>query len=158
MNPLRPEREFAGRHRPASGVRIELGEPTIVFLTGCTDKRVPWLARADVHEHLRAVWNEAQAWLVGNYVLLPDHLHLFCAPRDLNIPLDRWVSYWKRLFTQRTRNPEWTWQSLHWDTRLRRSENYTQKWHYVRENPVRKGLVKNADEWPFQGMINVLPW
>jgi putative transposase len=76
----------------------------------------------------------------------------------LNIPLDRWVSYWKRLFTQRTRNPEWTWQSLHWDTRLRRSESYTRKWHYVRENPVRKGLVTNADAWPFQGMLNVLPW
>ena len=37
-------------------------------------------------------------------------------------------------------------------------ESYTQKWHYVRENPVRKGLVKDADEWPFQGMLNVLPW
>jgi hypothetical protein len=71
MNPARPEREFAGRHKPASGVRIELGGPTIVFLTVCTDKRVPWLARTDVHEHLRTVWNEAQAWPVGNYVLMP---------------------------------------------------------------------------------------
>ena len=147
-----------GRRRPASGVRIDVGQPTIVFLTVCTAKRVPWLANPDAHRYLLAVWHEAQAWLIGNYVLMPDHLHLFCAPHDLAMPLNRWVSYWKRLFTQRAHNSNWTWQSLHWDTRLRRSENYTQKWHYVRENPIRKGLVQNADEWPFQGTLNILPW
>jgi len=104
------------------------------------------------------VWNKAQAWLVGYYLLMPDHLHLFCAPHDLNISLNRWVSYWKRLFTQRTRNPDWVWQSLHWDTRLPRSESYTEKWQYVRENPVRKGLVAQPEEWPFQGMLHTLRW
>jgi putative transposase len=158
MNSPRPRREFPGRHKPASGVRIEYGGPTIVFLTVCTHHRVPWLAQVDVHEHLLAAWRESQAWLVGNYVLMPDHLHLFCAPRALDIALNRWVSYWKRRFTQRTRHPEWTWQSLHWDTRLRRAENYTTKWHYVRQNPVRKGLVNDADDWPYQGMLNALPW
>jgi putative transposase len=135
-----------------------VGEPTIVFLTVCSHQRAPWVAQGEVHEHLRRLWNQAAAWLIGNYVLMPDHLHLFCAPTDLTIPLDRWVTYWKRLFTQATRNPEWRWQSLHWDTRLRRSESYTEKWHYVRENPVRKGLVEKADDWPFQGMLNGLRW
>jgi putative transposase len=50
------------------------------------------------------------------------------------------------------------WQRDFWDTRLRRSENYDQKWTYVRENPVRAGLVKQPDEWLFQGRMNVLPW
>ena len=57
-------------------------------------------------------------------------------------------------------NPtEYRWQEgKPWDTRLRRSESYQEKWQYVRENPVRKGLVENADDWPYQGMLNVLPW
>jgi hypothetical protein len=50
------------------------------------------------------------------------------------------------------------WQRDFWDTRLRRGENYDQKWTYVRENPVCAGLVKQPDEWLFQGRMNVLPW
>jgi REP element-mobilizing transposase RayT len=82
------------------------------------------------------------------------HIHL----SEPTIPLNRWMSYWKRLFTQKAERPDWQWQPHHWDTRLRRSENYTEKWYYIRENPVKEGLVKNADDWPYQGMINVLPW
>jgi putative transposase len=47
---------------------------------------------------------------------------------------------------------------LHWDTRLRRSESYTEKWNYIRENPLRKGLAARPEDWPYQGMFNVLPW
>lgn len=185
-----------GRRKPASGVHIYSGEPTIVFVTACSEKRVPWIAQPVVHELLKKVWTQASAWLVGNYQFMPDHLHLFAAPRDLKIPFNRWMSYWKRLFTQEAvkltrqengavvetqgrgssgrgssgaspsrgaedivRNPMlWRWQSLHWDTRLRRSESYTEKWHYIRENPVKAGLVLNPEDWPYQGMLNVLRW
>ena len=36
---------------------------------------------------------------------------------------------------------------------LRSDESYSQKWNYVRENPVRAGLVKSAADWPYQGEI-----
>ena len=45
-----------------------------------------------------------------------------------------------------------------WDRQLRTGESYVQKWEYVRNNPVRKGLVVRADDWPFQGQVNVLEW
>jgi len=45
-----------------------------------------------------------------------------------------------------------------WDTRLRRWENYEQKWRYLQENPVREGLVGDPAEWPYQGMLHVLQW
>jgi hypothetical protein len=54
--------------------------------------------------------------------------------------------------------PSQEWQTDHWDTRLRSGESYDAKWEYVRNNPVRAGLVKTADEWPYQGELNVLPW
>jgi putative transposase len=188
------ENESAGRRRPASGVVISFAEPTIVFVTVCSEKRVPWIAQAPVHEFLKEVWTQADAWLVGYYQLMPDHIHLFAAPRNLGIPFNRWMSYWKGLFTRKAQqlsrtladgrarlptspiletstagranvpsspieNPaNWRWQSLHWDTRLRRSENYSQKWHYIRENPVKSKLIPAADDWPYQGMLNVLPW
>jgi hypothetical protein len=36
---------------------------------------------------------------------------------------------------------------------LRGADSYTEKWHYVRENPVRAGLVRQWQDWPFQGEI-----
>ncbi len=104
------------------------------------------------------VWSEAKAWSVGFYLLMPDHAHLFCAPHDLEIPLANWVTYWKSMFKRETPNPDWTWQTGKWDTRLRRSENYHDKWEYVRHNPVRKGLAVTPEEWPYQGMLNELRW
>jgi putative transposase len=89
---------------------------------------------------------------------MPDHVHLFCAPREVDFSLDAWIRFWKGQFTRRSAREEWRWQSHHWDTRLRRSENYSEKWQYVRENPVRAGLVADAEQWPWQGEINHLPW
>ena len=146
------------RHKPASGVLLARLGPTIVFLTVCTEKRQPWLAQPQAQALLREVWREAAAWSVGFYLLMPDHLHLFCAPHDPVMPLNRWVSYWKRRFTQRAGHPEWVWQAHHWDTRLRRNEHYGDKWRYVAANPVRKGLVTRAEDWPYQGVLNELRW
>ena len=48
------------------------------------------------------------------------------------------------------------WQEEFFDHVLRSSESYSQKWEYVKENPVRAGLVKKSDDWPFQGEIESL--
>jgi len=39
------------------------------------------------------------------------------------------------------------------DHLIRSTESYVQKWDYVRENPVRAGLVSRREDWPFQGEI-----
>ena len=39
---------------------------------------------------------------------------------------------------------------------LRSDESYADKWNYVRENPVRAGLFRDASEWPYQGEIVVI--
>ncbi|HKI16645.1 MAG TPA: hypothetical protein VKA15_02140 [Isosphaeraceae bacterium] len=146
------------RKNPAHGVHIDPARPTIVFVTVSTKSRLSWLASVENHVALRSVWEEATAWLVGRYVLTPDHLHLFAAPGRTEIPLDNWVRYWKSRITRMNYRPTQEWQSNHWDTRLRSGESYEEKWWYVRNNPVRAGLVSNADTWPYQGELNVLPW
>jgi REP element-mobilizing transposase RayT len=147
-----------GRHRPACGINIYSGQPTIVFLTVCAEARKLWLADAPVQEHLRAAWQSAHAWLVGYYLLMPDHLHLFCAPYDLTFSLEKWVTFWERQFRRLHNDPNCRWQPHPFHHRLRRQESYAEKWNYVRENPLRKGLVTNADDWPYQGMMESLRW
>ena len=68
------------RKHPAHGVFMPGGKPIIVFLTVCTKGRHPWLATPEIHAHLRSVWIGADAWFVGRYVVMPDHIHLFASP------------------------------------------------------------------------------
>jgi putative transposase len=90
---------------------------------------------------------------VGDYLLMPDHLHLFCAPRNLEATLEGWIKYWKRQFNLKHDRRGWKFQSRGWHHRLRDSESYSQKWIYVQENPFRKGLVQRIEDWPFKGRI-----
>jgi REP element-mobilizing transposase RayT len=152
------DHRFPQRHRPAQGVRVESGKPTIVYVTVCTKDRERWLATAEVHDLLVGAWKGATAWLVGRYVVMPDHIHLFAAPGQPELPLENWIRYWKSQFSKAHKDPERAWQPLQWDRRLRSSDSYEEKWEYVRNNPVRHKLVERAEDWPYQGELNVLRW
>ena len=92
---------------------------------------------------------------------MPDHLHLFCMPavRDPE-NVRAWVAYWKSRSSARWPRPgeQPVWQREAWDRQVRRGESYAAKWEYVRNNPVRAGLVACADDWPCQGELNQLVW
>ena len=132
----------------------------IIFVTTCTAKRRQILASASAHDAIITAWCAASTWLVGRYVIMPDHIHLFCAPNDVDAPsLERWMRFWKSLVTRSTGKAGGAlWQRHHWDRQLRSGESYGDKWEYVRSNPVRHGLVADADKWPYQGELNVLRW
>src|SRR5205823_9266444 len=128
----------------------------IVFLTVCTKDRKAILASSESHALLIDAWRRAKMWQVGRYVIMPDHIHLFCAPaKSETQPLLHWVKYWKssaaRNWIESADSP--VWQRHFWDTQLRRSESYDQKWQYVVENPVRAGLVARSEDWSFQGGV-----
>ncbi|MBX3731485.1 MAG: hypothetical protein KF791_02700 [Verrucomicrobiae bacterium] len=147
-----------GRRRPEHGVHRDPEHSTIVFLTVCTKHRARWLACPAVQNALLDCWSGSSAWQVGDYLLMPDHLHPFCSPGDPCIELPQWVAWWKRRFSCLHIRGAGRWQRDFWDTRLRRWEHYDQKWWYIRENPVRAGLVATADEWRFQGGFHALRW
>ena len=130
------------RKRPARGVIEIAGQPTIVFDTVCTKDRVRWLACDAVHQLLIQVWTEATAWLMGRYMIMPDHIHFFAGYRDGAIEYENWVKYWKSQFTKRLQRPEWRWQADDFDHRVRNAASYEEKWQYTRQNPVRAGLSR----------------
>jgi putative transposase len=136
-------------------------QPVVVFLTVCSKGRKAIFAFPDAHAQIVDAWRAARSWIVGRYVVMPDHVHLFCASATLAVqPLAQWVRYWKNLasrkWPRRTEQP--IWQRDFWDRQLRRDENYDSKWQYICENPVRAGLVASSTDWPFQGELNVLHW
>ena len=87
---------------------------------------------------------------------MPDHLHAFVALDDEKITLANWMKSLKNTLSKILRAKEIStphWQKTFFDHVLRSGESYSAKWEYVCENPVRAGLVKGSEDWPFQGEI-----
>ena len=101
---------------------------------------------------------EASSWLIGSYLIMPDPIHLFCAPSDERHEIETWMTFWKRRLRWRLKRNEPLFQAHRFHHRLRQNESYSEKWDYVRMNPVRAGLVADPDHWPYQGVLNELDW
>jgi REP element-mobilizing transposase RayT len=135
----------------------------IYFVTTCTDRRRKLLANVALHESFRrfaGMGAERGAW-VGAYVLMPDHLHLFVAFDDREMVLERWMKSVKNTLSKTLRStgiPVPHWQKGFFDHVLRSGESYEEKWNYVRENPVRAGLVPVWNDWPYSGEIHRLDY
>ena len=133
----------------------------ICFVTCGVLNRKPVLADRNALTIFVEVWKtseELYGWKVGSFCIMPDHVHFFCAARRDGKPLSMFVGKWKEWTSKPLhRRFGWEtplWQSAFFDHVLRSGESYTEKWRYVRENPVRAGLVSHSDDWPFSGTVH----
>lgn len=136
-------------------------QSTIIFLTVCTKDRKPILSNPSAHQILLKTWQEVDEWIVGKYVIMPDHIHLFCSPNALIAPsLRKWVFKWRSNVTRKWPNPaeKPIWQKDFFDRQMRSGQSYSEKWHYIRNNPVRAKLVDDCTNWPYQGELNTFRW
>jgi putative transposase len=135
----------------------------IVFFTTCTYRRRKILASPHCQNILREIWQRSvdrDGWWVGNYILMPDHVHFFARPEIDAQPMTAWVKMWKSVSSRRIAaalaiKPP-IWQAEYFDRYLRSTENYAEKWHYVEQNAVRARPVEMAEAWPYRGTINDL--
>ncbi|PYL27673.1 MAG: hypothetical protein DMF39_10505 [Verrucomicrobia bacterium] len=135
----------------------------IYFITTCTFKRRAILASKEVAAILIDEWRNAHdrhGWAIGRYVVMPNHVHFFCSAelgaRTLPVFLQAWKQWTSKRITRELNLSGTVWQEEFFDHVLRSSESYSQKWDYVKENPVRADLVKKSDEWPWQGEVESL--
>ncbi len=129
-------------------------DPPLYFVTFNTHKRRKLLANAQVRNALIhfAQHGQHRGIGLGRYVIMPDHIHLFVRG-NLDFSLRQWVRVLKRVLSKAILSPPPHWQEGFFDHLIRHSESYAEKWKYVRQNPVRAGLVQDPAEWPWQGEI-----
>ncbi len=76
---------------------------------------------------------------------MPDHVHGLIA-----FPLDERmkgvVAKWKEYVAKKIGI---SWQRDFFDHRIRDVNSLEEKEAYILNNPVRKGLVENSEEWPY---------
>ena len=146
-------------------------DPAVYFVTFNTHLRRPLLASPIVHRAFGDYCHRASEYGigVGRYVIMPDHVHFFVQfGIESELTLGEWIKGLKRRLDgalakwgasvsavpgQKLRT---FWQPGFHDHVLRSDESYSEKWTYVRENPVRAGFVSNADNWPYAGEIVVI--
>jgi REP element-mobilizing transposase RayT len=138
-----------------------LADNPIFFITACTHERKQILASENLHPAFRdfALQAASHSVFVGRYVLMPDHVHLFAAFGSKPVSLSMWMKSLKNALSKSLRRQNIAaphWQKDFFDHVLRSEESYAEKWQYVLDNPVRKGLVKQASDWPYQGEIHAL--
>ncbi|MEP6668164.1 MAG: transposase [Chthoniobacter sp.] len=142
--------------------RVWVREP-VYFVTTCTRGRVRILDNPSAYASCVEVWEKGQelhGWQVGRYVVMPDHVHFFCAPepgaKDLKVFVGKWKEWTAKFLNRRLGASVPLWQEEFFDHLLRSHESYAQKWDYVQQNPVRAGLAAGCDDWPYQGCLNDL--
>ncbi len=139
-------------------------EPPIYVVTTCAKNRRPLFGRPAGAAILIDELTDARrrhGWRVGRFVIMPDHLHFFCAEDEPTgaASLSRFVGSFKqwtakRMIASGVAAP--IWQKQFFDHVLRSPQRYGDKWAYVRENPVRAGLVTRPEDWPYAGEIDAL--
>jgi REP element-mobilizing transposase RayT len=128
----------------------------LYFVTFNVERRRPVLATAEVHRafvHFAEQAYTGHNIAVGRYVIMPQHVHLFVGG-DESLQLGRWIGLLKQHLGKAVVAPlRPLWQRGFFDHVLRSDESYSEKWKYVRDNPIRAGLADDADEWPYAGEI-----
>ena len=151
------EKKYPGRPPRLSRV---FDRTPLYFVTFNTWNRYPLLANDAVHKFFcnYAHKNQPRGFVVGRYVIMPDHIHLFVRI-GVEQKLNQYIRLMKQVLTKQIRLvavADHVWQPGFFDHVMRSSESYAEKWAYVRMNPVRAGLVVDADEWKFAGELETI--
>jgi len=96
---------------------------------------------------------------VGRYVIMPDHIHVFAAFGIDSLSISSWIKSLKNSVSKVLKSANCLpphWQKGFFEHVIRSQESYERKWEYVRNNPVRAGLVQNPRDWPYSGEISNL--
>jgi REP element-mobilizing transposase RayT len=155
-----PERDPGRRSLPHHPPYDLTNQSIITYVTVNVDKRRALLNRADAVETILNAWREADHCLVGRYIIMPDHLHFFCAPVVIDTLLKKWMEFWRFTATRYwpRENEKPIWQKDFFDRQLRTGESYSQKWLYIWQNPIVAKFCSRPENWPWQGELNVLRW
>jgi putative transposase len=132
-----------------------------IFVTVCARHGSPFTdARLADSVVASLQWlRESRGFIVYAHCLMPDHLHVLCRLGDCNQTLGVVIGSFKSFTTRQS----WSlgfdgvlWQERFYDHIVRRSEDGQAIARYILENPVRKGLVADAEAYAWSGTSDPL--
>ncbi len=112
------------------------------------------LQRPDVAELILANWRhfDGERYRLAACVVMPNHVHVLIdlePQASLSTIVGSWKSYTaKRIATICDLSPP-VWQPDYWDRFIRDDEHRFRTVEYIRNNPVRAGLCRAPEDWPW---------
>jgi REP element-mobilizing transposase RayT len=88
------------------------------------------------------------------YTIMPNHLHAICSAGEQGLPgfirgfKSKTAVEFRRRFNQSS-----PWQFRYFDHKVRSEESLQEKSRYVWLNPVRWGLVRRPEDYPWNGSL-----
>jgi len=123
------------------------------FVTTVTWRRLPIFrveTRARLLIEVLLEYRQQRKYLLHEFVVMPDHIHLLLTPAP-EVSLERAVQFIKGGYSHRRRKVEkiQVWQESFTNHRIQDAEDYEKHCEYLRMNPVRARLVRDAAAYPF---------
>lgn len=132
------------------------------FVTMCCENRIPVFLNSDKAKWIVGVLRTESLlhqFVIEAYCVMPDHLHFLTFGKEPTSDLLKLVKSFKQktafLHKQETGNR--LWQKNYYDHVLRASEQSNYIAAYIWMNPVRKGICRAFEEYPFSGSFT-RPW
>lgn len=174
---IAPEHHSRSRERKKHRLPMEVYATTRYefFFTICARQHgSPFLNESLAGEVIDSLlWTRNQhQWLLFCYCLMPDHLHFVCRLTDADL---KWLNAGARgvvpegvldhlgRFKSFTTSRAWKlgyqgplWQKSSYDRVLDMERPFEEVVMYTLQNPERKGLVRNWEEWHYCKIVD--PW
>jgi putative transposase len=131
-------------------MRLAPQEIRICFVTAVTAQRrriFQVTANADLLHHTLLDYRDQGRFLLHSFVIMPDHFHAILTPAP-DVSLEKAMQYIKGGFSYRLKSKLDVWMRSFNQTQILSEEMYTSTVKYIEQNPVRRGLVGSADEYP----------
>ena len=145
-----------GYHRLRLGRRSLSGQ--MYLLTTVTSQRKPYFLDEKLAQFAATALSRAETWLPNrclSWVLMPDHCHALVELGD-NGKLSRTMQKVKGSIAHHARANglinDTLWARGFHDHALRRDEAVLEVVQYIVANPVRAGLVRGVEDYPYWGV------
>ena len=127
------------------------------FLTICCKKKENYFEEHSVRElvalELRQTALRNQI-AIAAYTILPNHIHLICSTGTKGvIPFVKEFKSRVAVQIRKRFGVLSPWQRSFFDHKIRSAESLRQKCEYIWMNPVKRGLARRPDNYPWSGVV-----
>jgi putative DNA methylase len=94
---------------------------------------------------------DSQQYRLLAWVIMPNHVHLLVEVWQTPMVdlIKGWKGYSARQVNRVLGRRGKLWQDKYWDRYIRDEAHFRKVVHYIESNPVKAGLVKSPERWPF---------
>ena len=132
----------------------------VYFITVCCDRRHSYLADTPTAKQVLAILHDVAtkcAYLLHAYCAMPNHIHFLVHGINTDSNLLRFMKEFKSrtAYLFKIEHGQQLWEMSYYEHMVRKSNDLNSVACYIWNNPVRQGLCKQPEQFPFSGSCTI---